>query len=370
MSTRRLASEFARDGWNVLWITLPLMPWHRLTKRQAYYQELAAQQNSVFYANNIFAYTPTTWMPFSRHFPLDRPFLAQAMWQGCWPSIRRVLDRANIPEPEVLWLAHWAAGGVMDLFPDRPTIFHVTDHYNHFPSTPNTCLQIEQENYRRADRIVVTAPSLSIFMKTQFSAVGDKVSIITHGVDTEPYSQSMPDPLRNFPHPRIVALGNTQWLDYEILDILATTFSQGIVIILGPITAETKHLTTLHSNIFAPGGINPEEVPAYLKACDVGLILFGNHVRQVAEDVCPMKLFEYAAAGLPIVSTPLPIYRHFQPLPIFEVSSPSSAVEAVLQALAQKDSIAEQMRAFAHQHTWQKKYSEAVGIIDTYTSRH
>jgi hypothetical protein len=47
-----------------------------------------------------------------------------------------------------------------------------------------------------------------------------------------------------------------------------------------------------------------EQLPAYCKYFDVGLIPF--KISELTRAVNPIKLREYLAAGLPVVSTPLP----------------------------------------------------------------
>jgi glycosyltransferase involved in cell wall biosynthesis len=369
VSTRMLAGEFARHDWNVIWLTPPLMPWKN-EYNTSHYEQLIEQhkQGGIFYGNNVFAYTPRGYIPFSRHFPLDRPWLARLSWVGCWPSLRSTLRRANVPEPDFLWLGNLMAGGVQTLFPNQPAIFHVTDNYEHFPTVPATCVLLERKNYTTADQIIVTAPSLKHLLMTKFGVPENKVSVITQGVQIERFAGSHAEPpedLSRCPHPRIVALGNTKWLDYGILPLLAEAFPQGSIVILGPTCPELENLAETYHNIFALGGISPGNVPNYLTTCDVGLVLFGQHIQKLAQDVCPMKLFEYAGAGLPVVcSPPLPIYRELD-APVLQAESPNAVIQSVNQALADRGRLGREMLAFAQQHTWQNKYDDAIRIVES-----
>jgi glycosyltransferase involved in cell wall biosynthesis len=58
----------------------------------------------------------------------------------------------------------------------------------------------------------------------------------------------------------------------------------------------------------APGMVAPGEVPAWLAAFDVATIPFPVN-RHFADCASPLKLFEYLAAGLPIVASDLPSTR-------------------------------------------------------------
>jgi glycosyltransferase involved in cell wall biosynthesis len=57
-------------------------------------------------------------------------------------------------------------------------------------------------------------------------------------------------------------------------------------------------------NVHLLGERSSDDVVAYVKAFDVGVIWFV--VNHLTEAVSPLKLFEYLAAGTPAVSTPLP----------------------------------------------------------------
>ncbi len=46
------------------------------------------------------------------------------------------------------------------------------------------------------------------------------------------------------------------------------------------------------------------QLPAVLRAADAGLIPYARNA--LTESVFPMKVYEYLAAGLPVVATPLP----------------------------------------------------------------
>ena len=60
------------------------------------------------------------------------------------------------------------------------------------------------------------------------------------------------------------------------------------------------------------GRKNYAELPAYLKGMDVALIPFA--INELTRGVNPVKLYEYLAAGKPVVSADLPEVRPFQPV--------------------------------------------------------
>jgi glycosyltransferase involved in cell wall biosynthesis len=66
--------------------------------------------------------------------------------------------------------------------------------------------------------------------------------------------------------------------------------------------ATAQRLSLTH-RLTAPGAVPAERIPAYLSACDVGVLPGSNDYGQ------PMKLVEYAMAGLPAIAPDLPPVR-------------------------------------------------------------
>jgi glycosyltransferase involved in cell wall biosynthesis len=104
------------------------------------------------------------------------------------------------------------------------------------------------------------------------------------------------------------------------------------------------------------GPVNYEYLPAYAAHFDVGLIPFKINKLTVA--VNPLKLMEYFAVGLPVVSTPLPEVLKYQSL-VNIGSDKSSFALAIKQALAQRDQASRESRQrVARSMSWQAKAQE------------
>jgi Glycosyl transferases group 1 len=83
----------------------------------------------------------------------------------------------------------------------------------------------------------------------------------------------------------------------------------------------------------------------------VGLIPFDvrNH-RDLVRGVNPLKLYEYAAAGLPVVSVAWPELRNLN-APIELADEPEDFIQAIDRMLASPPP-ADALKAFAAQHDW------------------
>ena len=98
-----------------------------------------------------------------------------------------------------------------------------------------------------------------------------------------------------------------------------------------------------------------EELPAYFKVIDVGLVPYAD--TPFNRGSFPMKTLEYLAAGRAVVSTPLPAVRSLQSNLIALADSPEAFAAAVAQQAktARDADLVRRRRAFAAEHSWARR---------------
>jgi glycosyltransferase involved in cell wall biosynthesis len=103
------------------------------------------------------------------------------------------------------------------------------------------------------------------------------------------------------------------------------------------------------------------ELPAYLNCFNVAVIPFKNN--ELTRGVNPVKLYEYLAAGKPVVSSDLPEVRSFQPL-VSIAGEPDQFVKKIEEELAADSpgKAAERLRV-AGLNSWEARADAAVDII-------
>ena len=108
-------------------------------------------------------------------------------------------------------------------------------------------------------------------------------------------------------------------------------------------------------------------LPAYLAAADVGLVPYGLSRFNIGS--FPLKTLEYLAAGLPVVSTPLPGVEWLASDDVRVADGPeafSAAVRSVLGA-GRTEADDRRRREFATAHSWDRRaaaFAEALGILE------
>jgi glycosyltransferase involved in cell wall biosynthesis len=120
-----------------------------------------------------------------------------------------------------------------------------------------------------------------------------------------------PEALCAVPRPIAGFIGLVQhWFDVELMAAVARRMPEVSFVVVGDCQVDVGALAAL-DNVFLLGRQPYASLPAYCAAFDVGLIPFVRS--SMTENVNPIKLREYLAAGLPVVSTALPEVHGFAP---------------------------------------------------------
>lgn len=161
------------------------------------------------------------------------------------------------------------------------------------------------EALTRADLVV--ASSARLF--EEGCRYNSNVILAPNGCDYGLFSRAqgrtleVPEELKNFDTPIIGFYGSvSHWLDTDLIYQTAENFPNCSIVIIGP----GSHTLDGHRypNIFCLGYKPYEVLPNYAQMFDVGIIPF--RVSKMTEAANPVKMWEYLAAGIPVVTTALP----------------------------------------------------------------
>lgn len=193
--------------------------------------------------------------------------------------------------------------------------------------------------------------------------------LLPNGVDLEHYRpERLPEPteMRGIRSRGDAVIGftgafYTGWVDAELLYCLAAARPQWQFVIIGhnyqwDFNAGPHKAPPNMSYL----GIRPYAVlPAYIQCFDVGIIPFlDNPVSQAAD---PIKLYEYLAAGLPVVSRNLPFVQGFAPPMVYPYDDTDGCIAAIEQALSKEKEGGEEIRRLrlelARSFSWDSRIS-------------
>jgi teichuronic acid biosynthesis glycosyltransferase TuaH len=186
--------------------------------------------------------------------------------------------------------------------PAGRTAFDAVDDWRALPSVAEALPRVV-EGYRvaaRADAVSTVSPVLTDRLRADF---GMRPVTIGNGVELESVGEA---PAGLPEGPFAVYVGSVQ--ERVDLDLVGAVAERLPVVVAGPATpAQADRLRALPLTWLGPVPVT--QIPALLARAGVGLV--PHTIDALTESMAPMKLLEYVAAGLPVVSTPLPdLDRH------------------------------------------------------------
>lgn len=95
------------------------------------------------------------------------------------------------------------------------------------------------------------------------------------------------------------------WFDATLIGEIATILSDWDIVLVGPdCLKQEQRALLMKPNIHFVGRLPYEELPVMLATFDVAMIPF--IINDLIKSTNPIKLYEYLAAGLPVIATPMP----------------------------------------------------------------
>ncbi len=257
-----------------------------------------------------------------------------------------------------------AAGMIAGKLNESEIIYYCVDEYSAFTGASRGLKEIEEDLFRRANLVIVSAERL-FDSKKHFNP---NMFVIRHGTDWRHFrtaldpTLAMPPDIADLPRPIIGFHGLlADWVDYELIKKVAEHFKEGSVVLIGKIAVDAEQKVKILDdvpNIHFLGRKPYAELPAYCKAFDVALNPFVINELTLAAN--PLKVREYLAAGLPVVSTDIPEVRVLEDCLVG--TSHDDFIRKIEHALAHPKPRAEVSDAVAHE-SWEAKVDELREIV-------
>lgn len=226
---------------------------------------------------------------------------------------------------------------------------------------------LQERASQKADVIVSTAPALA----KQFEDAGFKKSFLVPNAANFKLFNAAAGPIAV--HPKLAGiegkvlgyLGNIERrTDFRMLEAVMNTLHDWHLVLAGPFDRQYVPAELFsHPRIHFVGPCKHDEAPSVVKRFDVAIIPFKHD--EVSKGIYPLKLYEYLAAGKPVVSTNFnPDILNDLNGPIHVVDTADEFAKAVLLAYAtdSEEKIKERVTLASH-HTWENRANEFGGII-------
>jgi len=357
-----IARGLAELGHEITYISWYLSPLHLAHFATGKRKEVLSRFSNYLHGGiqetkNLYTYVPFTFSPLVKLPLFDNIASANRTVKWSLPNLANKLNQNGkydaflIGDPRFVPL-------IGQIKADK-VILRLTDNVAEFENSPKVINQLIKTGVNKANQVIVTAKPLIEIMQEKYDAIN--VSYIPNGVDYSHFATEaiQPDDLKNIPKPRVTYIGAIEnWFDCDLLAEVSQAMPQVSFIIIGPIHTDISKVENL-PNIYFLGPKPYKELPNYLQYSDVGAIFFKR--TPLIESVSPIKLYEYMAAGLPVVSIE---WNELNLLnsPALLASNKDEFITALKHALSEnKDG--KVYREYARGNSWQKRVHNLEGIL-------
>ncbi len=229
-------------------------------------------------------------------------------------QLKRAIRKLPVPRsmPIQIWSFAPDVPYLIGSLNEERFVYYCVDEYTKFEGFNTDAIRrAEAKMLTNADVVLTTSQSL-YESKTK---VRPDTRLVRHGVDFEHFAKawredlSTPEDITHICGPVFGFFGLIHhWIDVALIARVAHLRPQYNFVLIGDSGVDVSTLGDL-PNVHLLGRKPYEMLPAYCAHFDAGLLPFVRS--EMTENINPIKMTEYLAAGLPIVSTSLPEARRY-----------------------------------------------------------
>lgn len=273
-------------------------------------------------------------------------------WKHHWPIVKaynsaflnfrlKIFSFLKGIRKPILWSYHPFLSSVISHFPDSQVIYHCVDDLGAVPGIHSEALRAAENAFvPKCNAVFTTSQNLQEMMS---ALAPGRSHYYSNVADLEFFSQArtatnLPADLARVPAPRIGYVGvlSDYKVNFDLLLQIASLRPQWHWVLIGeeregqtdPTFAKIRTLPNVHVLGYKPYS----DIPHYLSGLDIATL--PTRLNDYTKSMFPMKFFEYLAAGLPVVSTPLPALKDHRHL-YAEAATPEEFIAAIESLLRQ-----------------------------------
>jgi glycosyltransferase involved in cell wall biosynthesis len=316
-------------------------------------------------AKNVFAGSPPPILPL-RNLKLANAINAFILRR--W--LARQVAQLKLHDP-IYWNFQPTMPGIGRAVAPALSIYHCVDDFSGIPhwwNMPASVRAREAACCREADVVICTGRMLV----DERRPLNANIHFVPEGADVELFATAglaetkVPDDIAELKGKVVGYVGVVDFrLDTELLAYMAERQPDWSIAIVGPVKGDVQGLARLEGlrNVHFFGNRRIDQLPAYLKAMDACLIPYV--LNDFTHHIFPLKLYEYMAAGKPIVATDMEEMRAYDGNGLTITRTKESFHEVVRDAM-ENDSperAAERVLATALE-SWDHRVEEISEILD------
>lgn len=321
--------------------------------------------------NRFFILTPPPRLPLRNYFRF-MGILNQLILRF---YIKRAVHKIGMASP-ILWTFSHQSDRLIGRFQESLSVYHCVDYWQWL--LPKVFLMGTKDAIRK-DEILTASKvdfvvSTSRFLQRYLRAYNSKSHYVPNAAEYDLFARapdkslSIPEDMRNISKPILGFSGTLEAKsDLDLLRRIALESPDWNLVFIGL----TENVPDLHklrglNNVHFLGLKPLKELPNYLRQFDVCLVPFRK--TDELSSISPLKIFEYIAAGRPVVATRYPEIQDLSHV-VFLSDSAQDFIKNIYRALSENnDNRRVKQEKFALNNTWQKRAKKLIGLADRYTA--
>ena len=343
---QQLSVQFAHSGHRVFYLSVDIMP---LGKDKLSYEEVSKEMTVIEVEKNVWTVQLCSKNPINvyRDRIEDEDDLLYLNW-----CLEHVQEKFNIGfTVSIVDLPFWKP--LIDGIPLNTVVYDCMDDHEGFSTNSKNMLTDEKQLMTNADLVIASSQRLY----EKISAVNDNTVLIRNAGEYNHFSD-----VSNILEERLVPSGSiigyygaiSEWFDIDLICSLAKKNHDWTFILIGDTFGCDITKTDNISNIVFLGEMPYQELPKYLNQFDVALIPFIKNNLTLATN--PVKIYEYLAAGKPVVSTDLPELKLMSDY-LYLANTHEDFERSIQLALKETgDKVVEKRKKYALDNTWHSRY--------------
>lgn len=219
-----------------------------------------------------------------------------------YPSVINAIEEASKyleMDDNILLLQNPMAVGTAKQLKMKSIVFDAIDNWLYHPQMPDK--KLIRDNYDYIDNHANLIMTVSQALLDTFPINANK-HWIPNGVDVKYFSTAIKEHMDD--QITIGYVGKIQdRVDFDLVECCIKKFPNVKFVFLGPIYSQKSRIKQLqhYKNIIFKGDIHYKRLPKEMKCFDIAII--PHKVDQFTNSMNPLKLYEYLAAGKPVVTT-------------------------------------------------------------------
>jgi GT2 family glycosyltransferase len=290
------------------------------------------------------------------------PFLRRVNAVLIRTQVRAVCFLLRLADP-VIMVTIPTAWDVVRPMRRHSLVFNRSDRHSDFPEADRAIIEeLEHGLLENADLVTYVS---HVLLDEEHERTGDRAHFLDHGVDIDHFVRraELPADLAAIPGPRVGFFGALDdfLVDFDLLERIAAELPQVSLVLIGDSTHPMERFEK-YPNVYWLGFRSYETIPAYGSGFDVAIMPWLDN--PWIHHSNPIKLKEYLALGLPVVSA------NFAELAAYTdrvrvAGDHSSFLEAIRASLTDGGlRTPEQARDSVRGFSWRSRAAELMDLAD------